>query len=374
MFLLIVLIDERFCMISYQKTFFLLTFLVSNLFSHDVLKIGLPIVQTGPNSGVADVDSNGKLHGFDVELFCQIAKILGKKIHFYETTTVGFEEQLTSGKLDMVGATSQYITNRRLQNMSAVDVDVFLPANVGSYAIIFPSSVAPYATIEELIAANPSAKIGSSSIGALTYEALLEFGVPAANIVNILPFEGSLNTAAGILEVFAETGVDAMFIYPCATAQNIIGSAAGLSISCESLPSDLVPQGAGIFFDRTNCKLALEVQAALNTIVIEGTYATILHNVMNDPFYTKSPDGNLVPFLFAGSGMNYLVAQPYANYSLELVANVTDGTAQTFIPANCRIEQTYLSPKYPTLRGTIRTKYNGATSCNNYTYTPLVTA
>ncbi|MBA2890379.1 glutamate ABC transporter substrate-binding protein [Nonomuraea soli] len=79
----------------------------------------LVVAVKGDQPGLAVRTRGGAFEGFDVDVATYVARHLGKKVRFVETTSEGREDKLRSGEADMVVATYSISPPRKRQVMFA---------------------------------------------------------------------------------------------------------------------------------------------------------------------------------------------------------------------------------------------------------------
>lgn len=314
--------------------------------NQNILNIGIFATNQNPQ----DFISNGQIMGFDIDLYCAIAKLLGKEIVFKQISTVSNAlNQLQSGELDMFGGTVLTINNLRLASFGFVRTDLRDPETSGCLALLFNTPTPIADSIQGVLAVNPAARFGSNGPGSFQTITLLADGVPPAQIIDISAVD--LNTVSDIQAAFTNFSLTAIYIFSPPIGQAFAQESGGtLSVvSCVPLAPLVAGQGGGIAFNKQCCQLMINVQAALNIIVANGTYEALVQKQINNQLNS--------PAKLTGVGTNLLVPPP-----------PNDSIINGFIPSNCL----NLSPALPLrspLTNLIISKY--CTKCN-FIFQPLV--
>jgi Bacterial extracellular solute-binding proteins, family 3 len=300
--------------------------------SDDVLKIGVFQQQL-----VADV-FKGNFVGFDILLYCEIAKILGKTPQFqFVNSPDDMIDMLNSGELDLAGGTDLYITTSRLDKVGMVALDTSHELYISTNALVFNQATPLADTIQGVLAINPDARFGYSpgGSGSVQQITLQNAGVPSGQQINLTGTP--LFSSQDYIDAFSKHNLTA--IYQGTTCEILAATnALPVDYSCVNAPlaSNVQAYGAGVMINKNCCGLWLKVQNAINEITRKGLYDKLITYLIDSPYGQYMIQSVYGAYTFGGAGNPNSIGaawipQPYSNFSLGFVLN--DGS--TLYPSSC---------------------------------------
>lgn len=287
-----------------------------------------------PNDDIVELGDCERVVGFDAELAWEIYhNRLGYCVEFYSVpvTNVGLN-QLTCGLIDVVASSTVNITSARLAVANYIAIDAAVP---GPLAAIVPASVgcSGDTTLRNLWLAvggpagingcptQANFRIARNSLGTVQSNALraaLSAAYPNCSQANLDAYylqqtvDVRAFTCAEIVAGFntlyqaAVIGPRGDIVQTQVIFDELDALFPGQFVLCPNVAT--VPASVRGWAIRS-CKLALETQAALDEIVCDGTYASLVAQAASFPLFTEE-------CLLAGAGETFLLPPPRSLFSI----------------------------------------------------------